>query len=262
MDLGLSGKTALILGGSQGLGFAAARRLAEEGARVAIVGRDGARLAKALDMLRPVAPEAMAIPHDLADAESLPALLERVDGSLGGVDILLLNGGGPPPSPAATIDPGLWRGQFDAMVLSGLGIAAHVLPGMRRRRFGRILVVASTSIREPIPGLTLSNALRGAVAGWAKTLAGEVARDGVTVNLLLPGRLATERTARLDALDAEERGVDAAEIAAASQAEIPAGRYGGADEFGAVAAFLASAPAGYVTGAAIPIDGGLSRSML
>ena len=133
---------------------------------------------------------------------------------------------------------------------------------MRSRRWGRLLVVSSTSVREPIKGLAASNALRAAVAGWAKSLASEVAADGITVNLLLAGRLDTERTKVLDRLDAEARGVTAETIAAESQAEVPIGRYGTPDEFGAVAAFLASDLASYVTGTAIPIDGGLARAIL
>ena len=148
------------------------------------------------------------------------------------------------------------------MVLAGMRITGRLLPHMREQQFGRIIAVASTSIREPIVGLTASNALRSAVAGWLKTLAGEVAADGVTVNLLLPGRLATDRTLSFDRMDAESEGVDIATVAARSQREIPLGRYGTPAEFGAAAAFLASRQASYVTGVALPVDGGLSRSML
>lgn len=147
-------------------------------------------------------------------------------------------------------------------MLSGMRIAHRVLPSMRERRFGRIVAVASTSIREPIPGLTASNALRSALAGWMKTLAREVAADGVTVNMLLPGRLATDRTLGFDRMDAEAEGVSVETVAARSQSEIPVGRYGTPAEFGAAAAFLASRQAAYITGIALPVDGGLSRSML
>ena len=262
MNLGLEGKRALVLGGNKGLGRGVAGALAENGAVVAIAGRDEAALNATAGALRVHSPRSFALNADLADPVALAAMLDRVDGAMGGIDILLLNGGGPLPFPAASLNIVQWRTQFETMFLSGVRIAAHFLPGMRERHWGRILVVSSTSVREPIAGLTASNALRAAVAGWAKSLAGEVAADGVTVNLLLAGRLATARTDRLDRMDAEARGVDVAVIAAESQADVPVGRYGTADEFGAVAAFLASERASYVTGAAIPVDGGLSHAII
>lgn len=262
MNLGLEGKRALVLGGNKGLGRGVASALAENGAIVAIAGRDDAALNAAASALRVHSPRSFALNADLADPVALAAMLDRVDEAMGGIDILLLNGGGPPPFPAASLNIVQWRTQFEAMFLSGVRIAAHFLPGMRERHWGRILVVSSTSVREPIAGLTASNALRAAVAGWAKSLAGEVAADGITVNLLLAGRLATARTDTLDRMDAEAGGVDVAVIAAESQADVPVGRYGTADEFGAVAAFLASEKASYVTGAAIPVDGGLSHAII
>lgn len=262
MNLGIEGRRALVLGGNKGLGRGVAARLAAEGAVVAAVGRDAAALEATAADLRGVSPSSFGIHADLENPADVAAMFKRIDLEWGGVDILLLNGGGPPPFGAGDADGARWHRQFDALFLTGLGIAAHVLPGMRARRWGRILVVSSTSVREPIRGLTASNALRAAVAGWAKSLANEVAADGVTVNLLLAGRLDTERTKVLDRLDAEARGVDAEVIAAESQAEVPIGRYGTADEFGAVAAFLASDLASYITGAAIPIDGGLARAIL
>lgn len=262
MNLGIDGKRALILGGNKGLGRGVAARLAAEGVAVAAVGRNDQALAATLDDLRRFSPASFGIRADLDDPVQVTQMLEQVDREWGGVDILLLNGGGPPPYGACDTDAARWHLQFDAIFMTGLRIAAHVLPGMRSRRWGRLLVVSSTSVREPISGLTASNALRAAVAGWAKSLASEVAADGITVNLLLAGRLDTERTKVLDRLDAEARGVAAETIAAESQSEVPIGRYGTPDEFGAVAAFLASDLASYVTGAAIPIDGGLARAIL
>ncbi|QND52953.1 SDR family oxidoreductase [Phyllobacterium sp. 628] len=262
MNFGLDGKRALVLGGNKGLGRGVAKALAENGVTVAIAGRDQTALDATTAELRAHTPNSFGINADLEDTIALAAMLDQVDRALGGIDILLLNGGGPPPFAASTPNIVQWRTQFEAMFLSGVRIASHFVPRMREKRWGRILVVSSTSVREPIAGLTASNALRAAVAGWAKSLAGEVAADGVTVNLLLAGRLATDRTDKLDRMDAEALGIDVSVVSAQSQAEVPVGRYGTAEEFGAVAAFLASQQASYVTGAAIPIDGGLSHAII
>jgi 3-oxoacyl-[acyl-carrier protein] reductase len=255
-------RTALILGGSKGLGLGVATSLAASGVAVALVGRDPDALAKARECIINLGGTATTFRCDLADAQSVAQLLADVSYAHERIDILLLNGGGPPPFAAAGFSAEAWLTQFNQMFLNQVRLATHFLPAMRGQRWGRILVVSSTSAREPISGLTASNALRPALAGWAKTLAGEVAADGITVNLLLPGRLATERTTNFDRLDAEARGVSSDVIAAESQSEIPMKRYGTPAEFGAVAAFLAGDGAAYVTGAAIPVDGGLSRSML
>ncbi len=251
-------RKALVLGGNKGLGLGTARALGSAGVEVGIVGRDAGALAAAKES---IAGRPETFQGDLTDRMQIDALLASVRKRLGKIDILLLNGGGPAPFAAASFDHDLWLSVFQSMVLNQMHIATSLLPDMRAAGWGRILIVASTSIREPISGLTASNALRAALAGWAKTLAGEVARDGVTVNVLMPGRIATDRTTRLDALDAAERGVDPSVIAAQSQAEVPIGRYGTIEEFGAVADFLASDGGSYVTGTAIPIDGGLSHSL-
>lgn len=255
-------RTALLLGGSKGLGLGVAEALVQRGVHVALVGRDTAALQAAAEQLAAYPGSVTLFACDLQDSDSVSRLLADVSQRLNTVDIILLNGGGPPPFAASHYDETLWQTQFTAMFLSQIRIVSHFLPAMRQRGFGRVLAVSSTSIREPIADLTASNALRSALAAWAKTLATEVARDGVTVNVVLPGRFATERTTRLDAMDAEDRGVDSAVIAAESQQQIPLGRYGTAQEFGAVVAFLASEEASYITGVALPVDGGLSRSML
>ena len=255
-------KTALVLGGSKGLGFGVAEALADKGVDVALVGRDEAALRSAEAKLEGKAGAAMSFHCDLFDKKSVSELLGHVDQNVGHIDILLLNGGGPPPFPASKFDEEMWLQQFGAMFLNQVRIASHFLPSMRARKFGRIVAVSSTSVKETIPGLTASNALRSALAGWAKTLSLEVAADGITVNVVLPGRFATERTIYFDTMDAADRSVDSSVIAAESQAEIPIGRYGTPEEFGAVVAFLASDEARYVTGIAMPVDGGLSRSML
>lgn len=256
MDLGITGKRALVLGATKGLGYGIAEALTAEGVNVAITGRDETATHAAATQIA-----AAGFALDLSETAAIDPFLDRLEQNFGAIDILVLNGGGPPPSAAADIDPEFWRRQFEAMVLSGMRITHRLLPGMRERRWGRVLSVASTSIREPLPGLTASNALRSAVAGWLKTLSTEVAADGVTVNMLLPGRLATDRTLSFDRMDAESEGLSVEAVAARSQAEIPMGRYGTPQEFGAAAAFLASTQAGYITGIALPVDGGISKSM-
>jgi 3-oxoacyl-[acyl-carrier protein] reductase len=259
MDLGIKGKRALVLGGSKGLGRGIAEALATEGVVVALTGRDQVAAARAAAQ---ISDSAKGLALDLGNPLEIDSFLDRLAAEFGQIDILVLNGGGPPPSLASDIDAAFWRAQFDTMVLAGMRIANRLLPPMRQQGWGRIMAVASTSIREPIPGLTASNALRSAVAGWMKTLAGEVAAEGITVNMLLPGRLATDRTLSFDRMDAESEGLSIETVAARSQSDIPIGRYGTPAEFGAAAAFLASRQAAYITGVALPIDGGLSRSML
>jgi 3-oxoacyl-[acyl-carrier protein] reductase len=180
---------------------------------------------------------------------------------IGEPDILINNSGGPPPVDATHVDAALWQSQFEAMVLNQMRLTEQVLPAMRAKKFGRIISVSSTSIVEPFAALAISNSLRAALAGWMKTLAGEVAKDGVTVNLLLPGSFATERVSDLDRLAAERQGVEVSEIAEANIRDIPAGRYGEPKEFGQLAAFIASPKAGYVTGTTLRIDGGATRSL-
>lgn len=259
MDLGINGKRALVLGGSKGLGRGIAETLAAEGVVVALTGRGQTAAAR---HATEISESARGFALDLGNPDAIDPFLDRLAAEFGQIHILVLNGGGPPPSLAADIDPAFWRAQFDTMVLAGMRITNRLLPPMRQQGWGRIMAVASTSIREPIPGLTASNALRSAVAGWMKTLAGEVAAEGITVNMLLPGRLATDRTLSFDRMDAESEGLSLETVAARSQADIPVGRYGTPAEFGAAAAFLASRQAAYITGIALPIDGGLSRTML
>ncbi|WGM32827.1 SDR family oxidoreductase [Brevundimonas sp. NIBR11] len=263
MDLHLAGKRALICGGSSGLGRAVAEALAAEGAHVALLSRDAAKLQVVADGINATATaKAVIVTADLADHASLLAAVDTAEGLLGGpTEILLNNTGGPPPSGVAGLDPELWRTQFEAMVLSVFRLTDRVLPGMKAAGWGRILNVASSSVVEPIANLGVSTALRSSVAGWAKTLSIEVAADGITVNTLLPGRIDTPRIESLDKATAERRGVTPAEARAESIKTIPVGRIGTTEEFGAVAAFLASPKAAYVTGSLIRIDGGAIRAI-
>ncbi len=261
MDLQLGGKVALVAGGSKGLGFGVAQALAREGVSVALLARDRAALEFAVHSIRAEGGRAAGFAADLADPAAVEHAVATVRQQWGDVDILLNNSGGPPPCGVAGVDPALWQAQFQAMVLPLFALTDLVLPSMRRKQWGRILTVASTSVVEPIAAIGISNTLRSAVVGWAKTLAGEVARDGITVNTLLPGRIATARTLHLNQRVAQARGESEEAVAARSVAEIPVGRYGSIEEFGAVAAFLASPLAAYVTGSLVRVDGGLLHSV-
>ncbi|WP_027351624.1 SDR family oxidoreductase [Halotalea alkalilenta] len=261
MELGLTGKRALVLGASRGLGRGIALALAAEGASVMIVGRSAERLEQVIDEGKGLPGELIAETCDLAAADAARSLAAAARTRLGGVDVLVLNGGGPPPGPISAVDERTWRTHFDAMVTPLIGLTHELLPEMRDRGFGRVLLLASSGVRQPIPQLGISNTLRAGLAAWAKTLSLEVAADGVTVNLLLPGRIATERVAALDAAAAQREGVDVETIAARSRQTIPVGRYGKVEEFAAAATFLASPLASYITGAQIPIDGGLIKGL-
>ena len=263
MHLHLTGKRALVCGGSSGLGRAVATALVAEGADVCLLSRDAARLKAAADAMTATGlGRAVFVAVDLADHEALLKAVDEAERQLGGpIQILLNNTGGPAPSGVQGLDPDLWRGQFEAMVLSVFRLTDRVLPGMKTAGWGRILNVASTSVVEPIANLGVSTALRSSVAGWAKTLAIEVAGDGITVNTLLPGRIDTPRIAQIDGATAERTGITPAEARANSEKTIPVGRVGRPDEFGAVAAFLASPLASYVTGSLIRIDGGAVRAI-
>jgi 3-oxoacyl-[acyl-carrier protein] reductase len=249
MDLGIEGKVALVTGASTGLGFAVASALAAEGARVAITSRSGQRVEAAARKIG-----ARGYIHETSDISRVPALVALVEQQLGPIDILVTNTGGPP----ANADPlgyseAQWEAAYRDLVLAPMALIQRVLPGMRERHWGRILNCSSSAVREPIPNILLSSVHRSAVLAAFKTLARHVAPDGVTVNTVLPGRIATQRIVQLSG------SLEAAQKAAA--AEVPAGRLGRVDEFGAAAAFLCSEPASYITGVALLVDGGLTRSI-
>jgi 3-oxoacyl-[acyl-carrier protein] reductase len=257
MNLGLENRRALVTGASRGLGRGIALALAAEGATVTAVARNQERLSE-LTATKPTGPGAItARVCDVSNA----AAIEGLAAELANVDVLVLNTGGPPPGTAAEISDALWSAQFEAMFLSAIRLTRLALPGMRQRGFGRVIVVVSSGVEQPIPGLAISNAIRLGLVGWAKTLASEVASQGITVNCLAPGRIATDRVAELDQARARREGIDLDEVERQSRATIPAGRYGEAAEFASMAAFLASTQASYVTGGVIRVDGGLIRGI-
>lgn len=260
MDLGLKGKRALVLGASRGLGRGIALSLAAEGCHLLLAARSAERLDQTAEVVRALGVTADCHPVDLGDRISVQALIAAAQRG-GGVDILIGISGGPPPGGALGLSDELWHQSFDSMAFGLITVTEAMVEGMRARRWGRVITVASSGVIQPIPSLALSNALRAGLVAWSKTLAGELAADGVTVNVLLPGRIATERVGELDAATARRQGIDIDAVRDSSAASIPAGRYGTVEEFAAVATFLASERASYVTGSMVRVDGGLIRSL-
>lgn len=255
MDLGLSGRVALVCASTSGLGLAIAKTLAAEGARVVICGRRAdiaEREAAAL-------PCAHGIGVDLSRPGAAAALVEQTEHRVGPIDVLVLNSGGPPPGGALDQTRESLQAAVERLLLPQHELISLIVPGMVERGWGRVVAVGSSGVVEPLPGLAASNAGRAALAGLLKTLAGEVAANGVTVNMLLPGRIDTDRVRLLDQSRAQRGGLTLQDVQAASRAAIPAQRYGQPREFAAVAAFLCSDQASYVTGTQVRVDGGMVR---
>lgn len=253
MDLGLNSRTALVLASTGGLGEATARALGTEGANVVVTGRNEERAKEVAAQL----PSATGVGCDLSEPDAAERLLAATRDAYGEPDIVVLNGPGPKPGRSTDLGPGDARAAVDLLVETHLALVTLTLPAMRAAGWGRILAVGSSGVQQPIPTLAASNVGRAALGAYLKTLASEVAGDGVTVNMLLPGRIATDRVASLDAAAAERTGKSVEETRKAAEATIPTGRYGEPAEFGAVAAFLCSDAASYVTGGQIRCDGGM-----
>jgi 3-oxoacyl-[acyl-carrier protein] reductase len=261
MDLQLKGKTALILGGSKGLGRGVADALAAEGVAVALVARGQEALDRAVSEISSRGAKALGFAADLANWPTVEAAANAARKELGHIDILLNNSGGPPPSGVVGVSAKVWEDQFHAMVMPLFRITDLLIGDMRARKWGRILNIASLSVVEPLPTIGVSNTLRSAIVGWAKTLATETARDGITVNTLLPGAILTDRIVQISSAAAERQKITVEEAIQRNAQTIPVGRIGTPAEFGAVAAFLASPLAAYVTGSLIRVDGGALRSV-
>ena len=262
MDLGLAGKRALVLASSRGLGLGIANALADEGAHVLLCGRSADKLKANADAINAAGKgKADWVEADLADAHFVDTMRKAVQEKLGGIDILVNNTGGPTPGTAEDMDAEKLGSFFQSMVVRVITLTNALLPLMKDQGFGRILTVASSGVFEPIPNLALSNTLRGALVGWNKTLSTEIASYGITSNMILPGRIHTDRIDELDGANAKRQGKTVEEIRTASVKSIPAGRLGKVEEFAAAAAFLCSVPASYVTGTMLRVDGGASKSI-
>jgi 3-oxoacyl-[acyl-carrier protein] reductase len=272
MKLGLEARRALVCGSSSGLGRAIALELAREGARVVICSRSEGRLARArAEMIRELSgdaegagdPEARihAAVADLSTSAGRTGAVEAARAAFGGVDILVTNTGGPPSGPHDAHDLAAWRAAYEGLLESVVELTGLVLPGMKAQGWGRIVNVTSISVKQPVEGLILSNTLRAGVTGFARTVANEVAAHGITVNNVLPGYTRTERLEELAAAGAARSGKSPEEIFASWEAQTPAGRLGEPRELAALATFLSSERAGFITGQSVAVDGGWVRSL-
>jgi 3-oxoacyl-[acyl-carrier protein] reductase len=256
MDLGLKGRTAVVVGASRGIGRGIADALVAEGASVALLARTPSSLKDAVDSLTARGGRVEGYVADVETPSTVLDAVRRAQATLGPIDIVVLNTGGPPAAPAAGIPLDTWKKYFEILVLSLVQLTDLLLPDMRKRRWGRILYVASPGIIAPVPHVAMAQALRASMAIWLKTLASEVGADGVTVNTLVPGMIKTERIFNLAKDRARMSGISVEEHLKLQLSEVPVGRMGTPEEFGSVAAFLASPLAAYVTGSVVRIDGG------
>ena len=263
MDLGLRGKVALVTAASRGLGRAIAEALGAEGASLIICARGTEALEEAgTDIAQRTGAEVEMVAADVATAEGIARAWQHARDRFGRVDVLVTNAGGPPSGPFESHEWDVWQQAVELTLRSAVELTRLVLPGMKERRWGRILNVTSIAVKQPVDGLMLSNSIRAAVTGFGRTLANEVARYGITVNNMLPGYTRTERVEQLNAATAAREGVAVEDVSRRIEAQIPMRRLGEPHEFAALAAFLASEQAAYITGQSIAVDGGWIRSLL
>jgi 3-oxoacyl-[acyl-carrier protein] reductase len=254
MAFRLDGRRALVMGGTRGIGFGIAKAFVEAGAQVALTGRKAEDAGDAAASLGEKAVGFALDTGDLGQIDSVHAGAELALG--GGLDILVLNSGGPPPGSAMGVSSESWQQYWNLMFVGLVRMADRTLPGMIERRFGRIMTVVSSGVIQPIPNLGMSNAIRPALIGWSKSVSNEVAKHGVTVNSIAPGRIQTDRVDQIDKGAAGRTGKSQDQVRAEAMARIPAGRYGTPEEFAAAAVFLASNEASFTTGSVIRVDGG------
>jgi len=263
MDLGLKGKVALVAGGSMGLGKAVAMELSREGATVAIGALDDPYLKEGAEEIRRTAGgEVLAIPVDVSDPEQAKAFVRSAIAHFGTADILVNNAGGPPRADFLEIDETLWEKGFRLNLLSTILMTREVVPVLKAKRWGRIINMTSISVKQPIDGLIISNTVRMGVIGLAKSLSNELAPFNVTINSVCPGYTLTDRVRNLAQATAAKEGTTPESVIGRWEADIPMKRLGTPEEFAALVAFLASERSGYITGAAIPIDGGWYRGVM
>jgi 3-oxoacyl-[acyl-carrier protein] reductase len=262
MDLGLTGKVAMVAGASRGLGFAVAESLAREGAHLSISSSTEASISDAARRLASTGAHVLGTRVDVRSGDDIAAWTDRTIDRFGGVDLLFTNAGGPPAGPTLSFDDASWQNALDLLLFSTLRMIRAVVPSMQQRAGGAILVSTSSSVKEPIANLGLSTVVRASVSALAKTLALELASSGIRVNQIIPGRVDTDRVRHLDDVTAQKLGLTVDQAKAKAIVNIPLGRYGQPAEFGRVAAFLLSDAAAYVTGASLQVDGGLIRSIL
>lgn len=263
MDLGLTNKIVMVGGASKGLGFAVARAVAAEGAAVCIASRDADAIRKAAETIgRETGARVHAVPADLSKADAVAEWHAQTVKQFGGVDALFANTGGPPAGSSLSFDDAAWQAAFELLLMSVVRAVRLVVPSMKARGSGAILIGTSSSVKEPIANLALSNVLRSGVTSLAKTLSLELAPAKIRVNTLIPGRIETDRLRQLDEINAKRGNTPLGEHRNRMMGTVPLGRYGSPDEFGKVGAFLLSDAASYITGANVQVDGGLIKGML